>query len=859
MDFVTRGLRGSVVFATLAAVSASAAAIEVSAAEPVSADPTVAAAAIVATNSIHLKTGANITGDVVATTASPGPTLISGFEIFVDKPATITGNMKGDSISLSKNISISGFVRYNQLSNTGASIGGGTFTPLALPAATLPPFQEATLRAGAPDVLVDSGQTVVLAAGDYDEIQVAPTGVLQFAGGIYNVRSIQPASPGAICSFPCRSFLFAGSTSLRVAERVDVGRSARVQPNAGVTPSQVVLYVGGANGGTGAPTATPPAVWVGRESVAKVNVYAPRGTIQIDRDSTLQGALLGADVRLDSNTSLTRANAFANVPPVANPAIAYTHGLGTIPILLTGSDPENEDLSFSLVTTVPATPAHGSVSIVQSPPPTFPGNPPGCGPETPGCIPADPPRTSALALYTPNTDENLEDSFVFAVTDPHAASGTATVHINPPDDTTPEEPPLTTVRAADGMAETAVDVPIQIHLQADAPGTVDVTFSIFSDPSHGDLSNLVQGAETPRRSATVLYSPDSGFGGVDSFVFEACGTLVSGESCDQGTITITVQGELADDVHVDTFQETEVAVTLSGTPGAGTQTLIWRIVGKAAFLDGAEMAGNVADADDNGFGDNHNALPGSTPRLMSAGVGQSGGPGSNGTVRMQMEWDISSLGGLSSSLQSAEVVLTTNRGTVDDVDTFFFVGTGNNDGLLTDGDFEAPATQLAGVTMPVTGDEGVDGTFSFSVLQQLRQALASDRQFFTVQGRVDETGTGAARGLQVYTTADANLLDHSEPQLALATPGVTPPPLTFSIQTLPAHGTLRTSGGALIADAPFTLADAIVRYTPTGGDDQFTFQAEDFLGHTAIATVFVRVLPGFDPCTQNGREPGCLP
>ena len=44
------------------------------------------------------------------------------------------------------------------------------------------------------------------------------------------------------------------------------------------------------------------------------------------------------------------------------------------------------------------------------------------------------------------------------------------------------------------------------------------------------------------------------------------------------------------------------------------------IVGRAAFLDGAEMAGNVADGDGNGFGDDHNALPGPALVLMSAGV-----------------------------------------------------------------------------------------------------------------------------------------------------------------------------------------------------------------------------------------------
>jgi Big-like domain-containing protein len=164
--------------------------------------------------------------------------------------------------------------------------------------------------------------------------------------------------------------------------------------------------------------------------------------------------------------------------------------------------------------------------------------------------------------------------------------------------------------------------------------------------------------------------------------------------------------------------------------------------------------------------------------------------------------------------------------------------------------------------MPVSGTTTENGTFSFNVLPQLQAALSDDRHVFAIQGRVNESTTGTERGLQVYTSVGANVSAHLEPQLALATPGVTPPLLTFSIQTLPAHGTLHTSGGTLIADAPFTLTDAIVLYTPAAGfvgDDTFDFQAEDFLAHTAIATVFVRVLAGDDPCTQNGREPGCQP
>ena len=57
----------------------------------------------------------------------------------------------------------------------------------------------------------------------------------------------------------------------------------------------------------------------------------------------------------------------------------------------------------------------------------------------------------------------------------------------------------------------------------------------------------------------------------------------------------------------------------------------------------------------------------------AAGVDASGGAGSNGTLRFQIEFDISGLGD-GSDLTSAVVILNTNKGSVDSLDTSFFVG-----------------------------------------------------------------------------------------------------------------------------------------------------------------------------------------
>ena len=136
---------------------------------------------------------------------------------------------------------------------------------------------------------------------------------------------------------------------------------------------------------------------------------------------------------------------------------------------------------------------------------------------------------------------------------------------------------------------------------------------------------------------------------------------------------------------------------------------------------------------------------------------------------------------------------------------------------------------------------GSDGTFAFDVLGELRDAIAAGHQFFTIQGRVDESLTGPARGLEVYTTASGNISSNQTPELQLTTPGVTPAP-TYTILTLPTDGTL-LDGNTQITTVPYTLSAALVTYAPATsfvGTNTFNFRVS--LGtqfEDAIATVHV--------------------
>jgi len=284
--------------------------------------------------------------------------------------------------------------------------------------------------------------------------------------------------------------------------------------------------------------------------------------------------------------------------------------------------------------------------------------------------------------------------------------------------------------------------------------------------------------------------------------------------CATGTFSIGVlpplsdPAQLAHDVGVSTSPDTPVIITLGDS---SIQSVVQhRIFASTPSLVTAAVAGNVADADGNGFGDNANALP-----------------GSNGTVRMQFEWDMSSIAGSLGSVTSAQVLLPTNRGTTDSLDTFFYWATASGDGNLTNSDFESPTRQIAGVVMPVPPEMqvGANGTFTFSVLNELRSS--GNFSFFAIQGRVDEQNATSGRGLQVRTTASGNLTSNSVPTLAITSSTATP--LTYTITSLPAGGVLR-DGNQVITTVPYNLSGTDVTYIPNSaflGLDSFTFSVSN--------------------------------
>ncbi len=763
--------------------------------------PGVGNAVLLARNSIQVdNTVTVVSGDLIVNDATVGPVL-GELALSLDRAVTTPTGYKiaGTSIDLDSGAAAGGDAYYNTLTNQG-TIAGTQFSPLALP--VFAGFPPALVRSpGSSNVTVANNGQLTLDAGAYGNLTINKGATLRLSGGGYAFQSITVAAGGSI--------RYAAQADIVVSGRADFGANAVVSPadGSGLTPAAMRIQVDGINGTTGVVGATPPSIHVGQSSRVLATLYATAGSLILDQSVEGNGAFLGRDILVGHNSRLTLNSAY-NQPPSANAQVVFTTGSDPLPITLTGSDPEGQALTFSIV----SAPHAGTLSAPVSASPA-----------------------SATVTYTP-TAANTTDSFTFRVTDPAGATGDAVVTINPTEE--PPPPPPTTVIATASSAQTAQDVSATLLLSGTAPAGVALTFSIVSGtgPFHGSLGAVTQGTEVPERSATVVYTPDAGYTGPDSFQFQACGTIASVNTCDSASFSITVgtapvdPPSIAHDVQVSTFADTSVLVSL-GDSSITVASKRFIIKPLAATLQPAAIAGNVADSNGDQLGDNVNALPGPAPVFMSAGVNQAGTAGSGGTTRMQFEWDMTGISGSLSNLLSADVILPTNRGTVDSLDTFFYAGGVSGDGNLTNSDFEAPAEQIPGVVMPVPPSMpvGSDGTFSFSVLGQVRAAAQGGFSFFTVQGRVNESLTGPARGLQVRTTASGNISGGDIPKLSLTTPGVTAP-LTYRITALPLSGVLRDSANVLILRVPYDLPSPQVSYLPnTGflGTDTFSFSVSN--------------------------------
>ena len=218
-----------------------------------------------------------------------------------------------------------------------------------------------------------------------------------------------------------------------------------------------------------------------------------------------------------------------NTPPTAGDQSATTDEDATVGITLTATDPENDPLTYSIV----SGPSNGALT---------------------GTVPS--------VTYTPDVNYNGGDSFTFKANDGKADSNIAIVLItvNPVND-----PPV----ADDQSVETTQDTAVSITLTASDVDGDSLTYSIIDNPLHGSLSGT---------ASSVTYTPDMGYTGEDSFTFKANDGK---EDSNVATASITVTGvnhaPVADDQSVTTDEDTAVDIALIATDPDG-DTLVYSVV-----------------------------------------------------------------------------------------------------------------------------------------------------------------------------------------------------------------------------------------------------------------------------------------
>ena len=177
-----------------------------------------------------------------------------------------------------------------------------------------------------------------------------------------------------------------------------------------------------------------------------------------------------------------------NQAPVANPQNLSTPEDTSRDILLTGSDPDGDTITYTVV----SNPAHGMLS--------------GIAPNL---------------VYTPTLNYNGSDSFKFKVNDGIVDSPLATVQINmSPVNDAPAANPQSVI--------TLQSIPLVITLSgADVDGD-NLTYTITSPPSYGTLSGT---------GPNLVYTPQAGYKGTDSFSFIASDGLLDSVPA---MVTITI-------------------------------------------------------------------------------------------------------------------------------------------------------------------------------------------------------------------------------------------------------------------------------------------------------------------------------
>ena len=254
---------------------------------------------IFAFNSASLNSNVHIaSGDVGVLDVSNGHCLTPGYELAIDRNVYL-GNgttIYADTVQIGKNTSIH-TVAYNELQNAG-KIRGSLMTPLTLPLdIDLPEFQEPV--PGTDDYYVSKNKFLTLGAGSYGEVVVSINSVLLLNGGTYHLENLTLAHNAVL--------LFKHPTNLIISGCITAEHNVYIGPESGseIAAGDIGIFVNRENGDPDDPHSELRAVKIEHNALIIATIYAPRGTISIERNTAFKGCLIGKDILIDRNCYLS--------------------------------------------------------------------------------------------------------------------------------------------------------------------------------------------------------------------------------------------------------------------------------------------------------------------------------------------------------------------------------------------------------------------------------------------------------------------------------------------------------------------------------------------------------------------------
>lgn len=589
---------------------------------------------------------------------------------------------------------------------------------------------------------------------------------------------------GSFVFTPAAGFTGVGSFSFNVNDGTTTSADATVTVNIGPAGTNV------------APIASPLTIvtpvsttFNGSLSATDVNgdlltfsagtVAAAHGTVTINSDGSFSYVPTAGFIGVDSfsfrasdgtlfsaETLVTAHIGIANALPVTSPINLSTATNVALSGTLTATDANGDPLTFSVGSTAAT---NGSVVIL--PDGTF--------------------------TFTPTAGFNGIATFSYKASDGIATSTDSTVTVS--------------VSAAGNVAPVGIAQTVSTNLNTTLNGTLTAT------DANGDTLTFAAGSVaaangtvTINPDGTFSYVPNTGFTGVDSFSFQAGdGTLVSANTLVTVHVGITNSLPVVSPITLTTSTDTALNGTLTATDADGDPLTF--SVGSTAATNGTIVInpdGTFTFTPTAGF-----TGIASFSYRASDGLGTS--PDATATVNVA-----------AANIAPIANPITVNTTTGVAVNGTLTATDANGDPLT----FSAGSTAATNGTVVINSDgtftftptPGFVGIGTFSFKANDGTANSADAVGTVVISAAVNTAPVVINGSGVTTIGTA--LNASVSPLAIDAEG---DPLTFSVVTAPAHGTLTLNGDGTFVftpDAGFT------------GTDSFTFRANDGLLDSNVGT-----------------------